>query len=86
MTDPSPESGGYRLATAEVFYHLPDYPHVLQCFVWQHLDIAPAYPVLRRFLDFWMKNIDGKLHSVRVGRQKIMWPGEVRYAQVAYLH
>ena len=87
MTDPSPGSGGYQVVTAEILYHLPDHPHVLQCFIWQHLDIAPAYPVLRRFLEFWASNIEGRLHSVRVGRCDLLWRGEVRCAPVpAQLH
>jgi uncharacterized protein Usg len=57
---------GYRLTTAEILYHLPDHPAVLQSYVWQDLDLAPRYPVLHRFLDFWMRRIDGRLHSVRV--------------------
>ena len=71
---------GYRLTTAEILYHLPDHPSVLQSFVWQHLDIAPDYPVLRRFLDFWVRNIDGKLHSVKVARAPVISPVELRYA------
>ena len=58
MTDLRLRFRGYRLTTAEILYHLPDFPHDLQSFVWQHLDIAPAYPVLRRFLDFWARNDD----------------------------
>jgi uncharacterized protein Usg len=27
----------WRLTTAELFYHLPDHPHVLQSFIWQKL-------------------------------------------------
>ena len=53
---------GYRLTTAEILYRLPDHPHLVQTFIWQELDIAPQYPVLHRFLDFWKKNIDGKLY------------------------
>ena len=41
---------GYRLATAEIIYHLPDHPSLLQTFIWQHLDLAPDYPELRKFL------------------------------------
>jgi uncharacterized protein Usg len=58
----------YRLATAEIIYHLPDHPDLLQSFIWQKLDVAPDYPELRRFLEFWSRNIEGKLHSVRVGQ------------------
>lgn len=71
---------GYRLATAEIVYHMPDHPGLLQTFIWQHLDIAPHYPELRRFLDFWCKNIEGKLHSVTVGRTTILTPSRYRRA------
>ena len=74
---------GYRMTTAEILYHMPDHPHVLQSFVWQHLDIAPEFPVLRRFLDFWIRNIEGKLHSVKAARTSIVTPGEKRYAGLA---
>ncbi len=76
---------GYRLTTAEILYHLPDHPHLLQSFVWQHLDMAPDFPVLRRFLDFWTRNIDGKLHSVKVARASIIAPAELRHAGVSFL-
>ena len=71
---------GYRLATAEITYRLPDHPGVLQTFVWQHYDIAPAYPELRKFLAFWTDNIDGKLFSVQVGRTEIMTPAHHHHA------
>jgi len=57
---------GYRLTTAEILYRLPDHPVMLQSFIWQDLDIAPGFPVLRKFLCFWQASLDGKLHSVRV--------------------
>ena len=73
----------YRLTTAEILYHLPDHPALLQSFVWQHLDVAPDYPVLRRFLDFWTCNIEGKLHSVKVAQAPLISPGRMRHAQVS---
>ncbi len=69
----------YRLTTAEILYHLPDHPAVLQTYVWQDLDLAPQFPVLRRFLDFWRRELDGRLHSVRVGSAALITPGEVRH-------
>ena len=56
----------YRLTTAQIIYHMPDHPGLLQEFIWQELDIAPRYPVLRKFLHFWTDNLDGKLHSIIV--------------------
>ncbi|MDE2167404.1 MAG: Usg family protein [Alphaproteobacteria bacterium] len=75
---------GYRLTTAEILYHLPDHPHLLQSFVWQELDIAPRFPVLRGFLDFWSRNIEGRLHSVKVAQAPLLVPSRLRHAQISY--
>lgn len=68
----------YRLTTAEILYHLPDHPAILQTFVWQDFDLAPNFPVLRRFLDFWHRSLDGRLHSVKVASTGIISPAEMR--------
>ena len=65
-----PHLGEYRLTTAEIIYRMPDHPDLLQSFIWQKLDLAPDFPELRRFLEFWSRNIDGKLHSVKVGQAR----------------
>jgi uncharacterized protein Usg len=69
---------GYRLTTAEILYHLPDHPSVLQSFIWQDLDLMPGFPVLNRFLQFWQSSIDGRLHSVRVAARGIITDAEMR--------
>jgi uncharacterized protein Usg len=73
---------GYRLTTAEILYHLPDHPGLLQSFLWQDLDIAPRFPELTKFLDFWRRDLDGPLHSVRVGAVGLITPGSWRHAAV----
>lgn len=78
MTDLERQLSGYRLTTAEILYHLPDHPTLLQTFIWQKLDLAPGYPELRRFLDFWTREIDGPLHSVKVGAHPLVTAGELR--------
>ena len=70
----------WRLTTAELLYHLPDHPHVLQSFIWQKLDRAPDFPELDRFLAFWQREIDGPIHSVRVASAALTRPAERRYA------
>lgn len=55
---------GYRLTTAEIVYHLPDFPELLQSYIWQEYDLPPSFPQLIAFLTFWKKSLDGKLHSV----------------------
>jgi len=78
---------GYRLTTAEILYHLPDHPRVLQSYIWQELDIAPRFPVLHKFLDFWTREIEGKLHSVRVASVGLISPAQVRHTEhLMYLH
>lgn len=54
----------YRLTTAEILYHMPDHPKLLQSYVWQEYDLIPHFPELKAFLDFWTREIEGKLHSV----------------------
>jgi uncharacterized protein Usg len=71
----------YRLTTAEILYHMPDHPSLLQTYVWQGLDIAPKFPVLHNFLDFWESSLDGRLHSVKVASAKIIKPNRFRYAR-----
>ena len=63
---------GYRLTTAEILYHRPDHPVLLQTFVWQEYDLAPRFPVLNKFLHFWQSQLDGKLHSVWVAATGIV--------------
>lgn len=69
----------YRLTTAEIFYHLPDYPELLQSYIWQEYDYAPKFPVLHGFLDFWTTNIEGKLHSVYVAKKEIITTSEAQF-------
>lgn len=68
---------GYRLATAEILYHMPDHQGLLQSFIWQDYDIAPKYPVLNKFLEFWTRELDGPLHSVRVAGQEVIASAEI---------
>lgn len=74
----------YRLIMAEIVYHMPDSPQFLQTFIWNEMDIAPRYPVLHNFLDFWQRNLDGKLHSVYVDSQRLITPGKYKYAHAQF--
>jgi uncharacterized protein Usg len=69
---------GYRLTTADITYWRPDHPRLLQSFIWQDLDLAPKFPVLSEFLDFWHRNLDGRLHEVRVASEVLVKPAEFR--------
>jgi uncharacterized protein Usg len=69
----------WRVTTAEILYHMPDHPAVLQTFIWQKTDLAPEFPELTRFLDFWRREIEGPLHSVRVASAALVEPAELRF-------
>jgi uncharacterized protein Usg len=69
---------GYRLTTAEILYHMPDHPSVLQSYIWQEFDQAPRFPQLTKFLHFWETSLDGKLHSVRVAARGLILPAELK--------
>ena len=74
----------YRLTTADILYHMPDHPGLLQSYLWQDYDLAPHFPVLQRFLDFWERNLDGRLHSVRIASCKLIGPAHTRHCQGVY--
>lgn len=80
MRDMSLQLQGYRLTTAEILYHMPDHPDLLQTFILQKLDKAPEFPVLRKFLTFWDKEIDARIHTVRVAAKGLISPVEMRFA------
>ena len=80
----TPHPEGYRLTTAEILYRLPDHPAILQTYIWQRLDLVPRYPALEKFLDFWERELDGKLHSVRVVSAAVLCPPGFR-APVAFI-
>lgn len=65
------------LVTAEILYRLPDYPDILQTYIWQDIDVTPDFPALHAFLNFWQRHLEGRLHSVEVattiGRRALDW-------------
>jgi uncharacterized protein Usg len=69
---------GHGLTTAQIFYRMPDHRNLLQTYVWQEYDLAPGFPKLRGFLDFWKREIEGPLHSVIYTHQQLIRPGEWR--------
>lgn len=68
---------GYGLTTANILYRLPDHPSIVQSYVWQEYDIHPEFPQLHKFLDFWTRSLEGKLHSVVVAHAGLIRPAEI---------
>ncbi len=81
MADLQKQFSDYRLTTAKILYHMPDFRDLLQEYVWQDYDIAPQYPCLYKFLNFWTRELDGKLHSVYVAKKELITPGDYRFAE-----
>ncbi len=77
---------GYSLATAEILYRMPDHPTILQAYIWQEYDLAPHFPELRRFLDFWTRSLHGALHTVKVAHAELLKPAELRWGSEWQLH
>jgi uncharacterized protein Usg len=80
MSDPDfvRQLDGYGLSTVQVHYFMPDHPSLLQLFVIQQYDLAPAFPRLDRFLDYWRREIEAVLHSVQVAHNHLIAPAEWR--------
>lgn len=76
---------GFGLLTAEIVYRLPDYPSILQKFIWQTEDLAPKFPELTRFLDYWDREIEGPIHRVIICHQQLIKPTEFRYADGEFI-
>jgi len=69
---------GQGLVTAEIAYFLPDHPRLIQLFIWQLHDVAPAFPHLARFLDHWRTDIEASIHSIRIAHNGLIRPAEWR--------
>lgn len=80
MADLTKQLMDYRLTTAQILYHMPDHQDILQEFIWQDYDLAPKFPNLLKFLDFWEKKLDGPLHSVYVAKREIITSSDYRCA------
>lgn len=70
---------GYSLTTAEILYRMPDHQALLQTYLWQGYDLAPKFPRLIAFLDYWTSNLDGPLHTIRVAHRRLISPAEYHY-------
>lgn len=69
---------GYGLTTARILYRLPDHPKILQAYIWQEYDLAPRFPELRKFLDFWRRKLEGPIFEVKVAHSALVRAVEMR--------
>ena len=73
------EGGG--LLTAEIIYYRPDFPKLLQSFTWQTVDLAPRFPRLAEFLNYWRREIEAVIHSITIAHADMLKPSEVRFVE-----
>jgi uncharacterized protein Usg len=78
MSDLEQRLRGASLLTTEILYYRPDSPKLLQTFAWQTLDTAPTFPRLAKFLDFWRREIEATIHSIRIAHSGLVRPTDVR--------
>ncbi len=83
-TDFMAQLKGYSLTTAEILYRLPDHPALLQSYLWQEYDLAPKFPKLNGFLEFWRCSLDGPLFKVTVASTCLVRPSELRLVGAEY--
>lgn len=67
---------GYGLSTVQVHFWMPDHKSLLQQLVFQQYDLAPRFPRLSQFLEFWRNDIEAALHSVCVAHNHLIAPAE----------
>ncbi len=76
---------GYSLTTAEILYRLPDYPALLQSYIWQDYDLHPRFPRLKNFLEFWEAHLDGPLYKVTVCHRRLVAPAEMKVLDAQFV-
>jgi uncharacterized protein Usg len=69
------------LVTLQIFYWLPDYPSILQQYIWQEFDLEPEFPRVTKFLEFWKETLEGKIRYVRLNSTRLIQPSEFRFAE-----
>ncbi|MDB5237998.1 MAG: Usg family protein [Candidatus Kaiserbacteria bacterium] len=71
---------GFGLTTAQIWYTKPGYPWLINSnwLLWQQYDLAPKFPKLLDYLNFWQTNLDGKPVIVRVMHSHLIKATEIK--------
>jgi uncharacterized protein Usg len=54
---------------------MPDHPDILQNDIWQQHDPHPHFPELKKFLDFWTRELDGPARTAELKNKSA--PGSI---------
>jgi|GEM_PF-5608201 len=65
---------GFSLVTMNIYYGLPDFPHLVGQFIRQLYDISPRFPLVNDFVGFWQREIDGPLREVVISEAPLVGP------------
>ena len=84
MAPPDLDFATRLLTTANIIYCLPDHPLLLKEFMWQDYDHAPRFPVLSRFIAFWQRELEGKIHTVQLAVRDAARPVEFQFYAKEY--
>lgn len=57
---------GYAMTTAQILYRVPDFRNRVQEFLWRDFDLSPEFPELKKFLNHWKSQLDGRVLSVTI--------------------
>lgn len=74
-----------ELVTTEILYHMPDYPKVLNTFVWQTYDFPPSLPRVQAFIHHWQTKIDAQIAQVRIVCASLLQPCDLRHINGIWL-
>jgi uncharacterized protein Usg len=69
---------GHGLTTANILYRLPDQSAIIQSYIWREYDLHPEFPEFRKFLDLWVRQLQGPLHAVIVTHFDLIKPAEMK--------
>jgi len=71
---------GHSLVMVNVLYVLPDSRYLINEFWWQTLDVAPKYPRVEVFLEFWRCEIEAEIKEVKIAQCCSIEPRRFRLA------
>ena len=80
---------GYNRLTMLIRYCMPDNPLIIcpHPFIYQLDDVAPKFPALKQYLQFWEREIEAQIESVTFAHAKLIKPAEFKaVALTTFLH
>jgi uncharacterized protein Usg len=69
---------GYSVVTVNVIYYMPDQKHLINEFMWQTLDLRPKYPRIKKFLNFWEREIEADIKEIQLSDSLAVSPRRFR--------